>query len=80
MQKIINRKIGISTKGVEAYIIKTTFEIKEKEVISRAPKLKAISESIVYKSLVSLFKILPSGILSKNSFRGANNKLEVIFL
>lgn len=24
------------------------------------------------KSLVNLFKILPSGILSKNSFKGAN--------
>ena len=39
-----------------------------------------ISYSKLAKSFESLIKILPNGILSKNSFKGAYNKLTIIFL
>ena len=38
------------------------------------------SSSITNKSLDNLLKILPSGILSKNSFIGAKSKLIIMFL
>ena len=63
--------IGIITNGLEAYIVITV--VLRIFMICMVKKLKPqqISESMTWMSLVNLFKILPRGTLSKNSFKGA---------
>ncbi len=53
-------------------------QIKKNKNTKKLAKTTGKLASTELRSLDNLFKILPSGTLSKNSFKGENNKLLII--
>ena len=56
----------------------TKSPIKLNNGLRKVPKQNGKATSIILKSLVTRFKILPVGTLSKNSFKGAYKRLFII--
>jgi len=77
---MMNRTRGIMTHTLDAYTLKIASPNIVNAFAEKVPNEYPTSISKIVKSLESLFKILPKGILSKNSFNGANNKLTIIDL
>ena len=75
---IKNAKIGKKIQIDVQYKITAMLPNKKKRKTKKLENTFSKFASIAFRSFESLFRILPNGTLSKNSFNGENSKLLIM--